>query len=104
MKEAQQYGCLGVPDTKIHIVPNGIEMSKYLRLPPQRSFKNKFHVTEEKRKILCLRRIHREKGIEFLIEAYAGIWKNSKCVDCILVLAGRNNGHLQTIKSLVDSQ
>jgi glycosyltransferase involved in cell wall biosynthesis len=102
-KEAQQFKGSGLLDAKIQIIPNGLDLSKYITLPPHGSFKNKFHIAQENRIILCLGRINKKKGIEFLIKAFAAICKNSKFANCILVLAGRNDGHLKTIKSLIDS-
>ncbi len=37
--EAEQYRRSGVPDDKIVVVPNGIDLSKYADLPPKGSFK-----------------------------------------------------------------
>jgi glycosyltransferase involved in cell wall biosynthesis len=38
--EAEQYRRMGVPDEKIAVIPNGIDLSEYANLPPKGSFKS----------------------------------------------------------------
>ena len=40
--EAQQYRVMGVPEEKIAVIPNGIDLSEYRDLPPKGSFKRSF--------------------------------------------------------------
>jgi glycosyltransferase involved in cell wall biosynthesis len=101
-KEAQQYRSMGVPDEKIAIIPNGIDLSEYANLPPKGSFKKRFNIPEEKKIILYLGRIHRMKGIDFLIKAYAHLIKKSNLNNSLLVIAGPDDGYLFEAKHLVD--
>ncbi|MGB9726468.1 MAG: glycosyltransferase, partial [Fervidicoccaceae archaeon] len=64
--EAEQYRSMGVPEEKIAIIPNGIDLSEYANLPPKGSFKRKFNIPDDKKIILYLGRIHKTKGIDFL--------------------------------------
>jgi len=101
--EAEQYKRMGVPEEKIAIIPNGIDLSEYANLPPKGSFKKKFGIKEEEKIVLYLGRIHKLKGIDFLIKAYALMVKNLRFKDVLLVIAGPEDGYLGDAKSLVSS-
>jgi glycosyltransferase involved in cell wall biosynthesis len=99
--EAEQYRCMGVPEEKIAIIPNGIDLSEYAELPPKGAFKKKFNIPEDRKIILYLGRIHKTKGIEFLIKAYAYLTKKMNFKGAVLVIAGPDDGYLSVVKSLV---
>ena len=101
--EAEQYRSRGVPEEKIAIIPNGIDLSEYANLPPRGAFKKKFGIPEDKKVILYLGRIHRTKGIDLLVEAYAYLRKEMSYKDAVLVIAGPDDGYLSKIKSLAQS-
>lgn len=101
--EAEQYKRMGVPEEKIAIIPNGIDLSEYAKLPPKGAFKKRFNIPEDKKIILYLGRIHRTKGISFLVKAYAYLTKNMKHDDTTLVIAGPDDGCLAEVKSLANS-
>jgi glycosyltransferase involved in cell wall biosynthesis len=98
--EAQQYRRIGVSEEKIAIIPNGIDLSEYADLPLKGSFRKKFNIPENNRIILYLGRIHKTKGIELLVKAYAYLLKSMKYDDALLVIAGPDDGYLAEIKSL----
>jgi glycosyltransferase involved in cell wall biosynthesis len=98
--EAEQYRSVCVPEEKIAIVPNGIDLSEYDELPPKGSFRKKFNIPEDRKIILYLGRIHKIKGIDFLIRAYAHLRNEMKFKDAILVIAGPDDGYLEEAKSL----
>ena len=99
--EAEQYRSLGVPEEKIAIIPNGINLSEYAELPPKGTFKKKFNIPEDKKIILYVGRIHKIKGIDFLVKAYAYLINKMNFRDAILVIAGPDDGYLGEVKSLV---
>jgi glycosyltransferase involved in cell wall biosynthesis len=101
--EAQQYSTMGVRREKIEIIPNGIELENFAELPSKGCFKKKFNIPEEKKIILYLGRIHKIKGIDFLVKAYARLTKNMKFDNTILVIAGPDDGYLSEIRSLMKS-
>ena len=101
--EAKQYRCMGVPKEKIAVIPNGIDLSEYADLPSKGSFKEKFNISEDKKIILYLGRIHRTKGIDFLVKAYAYLTHNMKHKEAVLVIAGPDDGYLAEVKSLSNS-
>jgi len=100
--EAKQYKHMGVPEEKIAIIPNGIDLSEYANLPPKGSFK-KFNVPEDRKIILYLGRIHKIKGIDFLIKAYAYLKNKMNFKDAVLVIAGPDDGYLSEIKYLAQA-
>lgn len=99
--EAKQYRSMGVPEEKIAVIPNGIDLSEYADLPPKGCFKRKFNIPEDRKIILYLGRIHRIKGIDFLVKAYAHLVKNMNFNDAILVIAGPDDGYLSEIQALI---
>jgi glycosyltransferase involved in cell wall biosynthesis len=101
--EAEEYRRVDVPEEKIAIIPNGIDLSEYANLPPKGSFKKKFNIPEDKKIILYLGRVHKTKGIDFLIRAYAHLINEMKCRDTILVIAGPDDGYLNDAKALANS-
>ena len=101
--EAEQYRTMGVPEEKIAIIPNGIDPSEYAELPPKGSFKKKFSIPEDKKIILYLGRIHKTKGIDFLVRAYAHLKNEMHFKDAVLVIAGPDDGYLNEAKALANS-
>jgi len=101
--EAEQYRNIGVLDEKITTIPNGIDLSAYANLPPGGIFKKKFGIPESKKIILYLGRIHKTKGIDFLIRAYSHLIRDLKCNDVVLVIAGPDDGYLREARRLSDS-
>jgi glycosyltransferase involved in cell wall biosynthesis len=99
--EAEQYKRIGVPKEKITIIPNGIDLSEYAELPPKGSFKKKFNIPENRKIILYLGRIHKIKGIDVLVKAYAHLKNEMNINDAVLVMAGPDDGFLNEVKSLV---
>jgi glycosyltransferase involved in cell wall biosynthesis len=100
--EAEQYRSMGVPKEKIVIIPNGIDLSEYTNLPPKGVFKRRFGIPKEKKIILYLGRIHKTKGIDLLIKAYAYLVNKMNFKDAVLVIAGPDDGYLNDAKALAN--
>jgi glycosyltransferase involved in cell wall biosynthesis len=98
--EAEQYRRMSIPEGKIAIIPNGIDLSESAELLPKGGFKKKFNIPEDKKIILYLGRIYRIKGIDLLIRAYAYLTKKMRYKDAILVIVGPDDGYLNKVKSL----
>lgn len=99
--EAEQYGEMGVPHEKIAIIPNGIDLSDYVDLPPKFSFKEKFNIPKDRKIVLYLGRIHKIKGIDFLVKAYAHLIE--KFNNVLLVVVGPDDGYLAKLRGLINS-
>jgi glycosyltransferase involved in cell wall biosynthesis len=101
--EAQQYKSAGVSEERIEVIPNGINLLEYSDLPPKGSFKKKFKIRDDAKIILYLGRIHRTKGINLLIDAFAYMIEKMKRRNIVLVIAGPDDGYLAEAQSLVNS-
>jgi len=97
--EAEQYKAMGVPEEKIAIIPNGIDLSEYANLPAKGSFRKKFNMDEDEKIVLYLGRIHRIKGIGILVKAFADVVE--KLNDVRLVVVGPDDGYLGELKALI---
>ena len=97
--EAEQYRGMGVPEDKIEVIPNGIDLSEYADLPPIGSFKKKFGIDEDEKIILYLGRIHESKGLDLLAEAFSIIAKDLENVR--LVVVGPDDGYASAFSTLV---
>jgi len=97
--EAEQYKRMGVPEEKIATIPNGIDLSEYANLPPRGCFKKKFGIKEEEKIVLYLGRIHRIKGIDILVKAFASVVKELDNVK--LAIVGPDDGYLNELRILI---
>jgi len=97
--EAEQYKKMGVDEDKIEIVPNGIDLSEYDDLPENGEFRRKYSIRENEKIILYLGRIHKVKGIDLLVDAFADLSKESN--DVKLVIVGPDGGFLSMLKKQI---
>lgn len=97
--EVKQYKSRGVSEEKIDIVSNGIDLDEYKDLPPRGIFRQKYGLKENIQIILFLGRVHKIKGVDLLISAFADLAGDFD--DARLVVAGPDDGYLPTLKNLV---
>jgi glycosyltransferase involved in cell wall biosynthesis len=97
--EVNQYKQMGVSEDKIVVVPNGINLSEYTNLPMYGTFRRKFGIPEETKILLYIGRIHKTKGLDILVRAFADFAKNFS--DVKLVIAGLDDGFLRELKCLI---
>ena len=98
--EAEQYKKMGVDEDKIEIVPNGVDLSEYENLPEKGEFRRKYSIREAEKIILYLGRIHKIKGIDLLVKAFADLVKELE--DVRLVIVGPDDGFLSTLKGQIE--
>lgn len=98
-REANQYMSMGVPEEKIEIIPNGINLSEYCDISPKGSFRKKYDINENDKMVLYLGRIHESKGLDLLAKSFNIISKELKSVK--LVVAGPDDGYLATFSNLI---
>ena len=101
--EVQQYKSMGVPGDKIKVIPNGVDLEEYRNLPPLGSFRRKYSIGEDTKIILFLGRIHKIKGLDFLIRAYVYLLKEFRFSNVLLVVAGPDEGALGELKRLLST-
>lgn len=97
--EVEQYKKIGVGDNKIVVIPNGLDVERFKNLPKYGQFREK-HGIKEEYMILFLGRIHKIKGIDFLIKSFGYLIKEMK--DVVLIVAGPDDGHRTYLKKLVE--
>ena len=100
--EAEQYRTMGVPENKIVIIPNGLDVSQFSNFPAKGIFRSKYHISKEDIVILFLGRIHKIKGIDILIHAYADLLK--EIPNTRLVIAGPEDSYLSVIKDQIQRE
>ena len=96
--EVEQYQEMGVSEDKIAMIPNGLELQSFTVPVRQGAFREK-HGIKEKHIVLYLGRIHRRKGVDFLIKAFAALV--GAVEDVILVVAGPDDGYQPQMEKLV---
>lgn len=80
------------------VIPNGLDLNKFVNLPEKGSFKNKYPILKDKKYILFLSRLDKQKGISLLIEAFRELAQ--KYSNLFLVIAGPDNvGYKRDIES-----
>ena len=97
--EVEQYKKMGVDEDKIEIVPNGIDLSEYDNLPERGEFREKYSIGDDEKIILYLGRIHKIKGLDLLVKAFADLTKELDGVR--LVIVGPDDGFSSTLKRQV---
>jgi len=96
--EREQYVKMGIKRDRIAIVPNGIDTNEYVNLPNKSEFRTRHAIDSDEKLVLFLGRLHRIKGVDLLIKAFA---KLSEKMDRVkLVVAGPNMGALPQLKTL----
>ena len=98
--EVEQYKKMGVDENKIEIAPNGIDLSEYENLPKRGEFRRKYLIGDAEKIILYLGRIHKIKGIDLLVNAFADLVKELDGVK--LVIVGPDDGFLSTLKRQIE--
>jgi len=96
--EAEQYRSMSVFEGKIEIIPHGIDRSEFDDLPRRGVFRKKHGISNGEKLILYIGRIHKIKGIDILIKAYASLLKELR--DTKLVIVGPDDGYLPACKEL----
>ena len=97
--EVEQYNKMGVDGGKIEIVPNGIDFSEYANLPKRGEFRKRYSIKDDEKIILYLGRIHKIKGADLLVKAFADLTNDLD--DVRLVIAGPDDGFLSTLKKKI---
>ncbi len=98
--EVEQFRQFGIPDEKIAVIPNAINYISPTSLPPAGQFREQYDI-HEKHIILYAGRVHKIKGIDFLIRAFSSFIRSGAGDDAVLVIAGADDGHQSTLEDLV---
>ena len=91
---------LGYIHPNVKIIPNGMNIRDFAVLPEKNSFRNQFKITVDKQLILFMSRINLKKGLDLLLPAFKEI--SSQRDDCILILAGSDDGYLSDTQDFIN--
>jgi glycosyltransferase involved in cell wall biosynthesis len=95
--EAQAYQNAGVDSRKIAVIPNGLDLSQFAKLPPRGQFRKRYGIGSHEKIILFLARINKVKGLTLLLSAFGGLEKEVD--DVRLIIAGHDDGYLSQVKA-----
>ena len=93
--EKDQYLTMGVPENKIEIIPNGINVENYEILPERGNFRKKYGIASDEKIILYLGRLHKSKGLDFLIDSFSSLLDQYQNVKFVIV--GPDEGFLNVL-------
>ncbi|HOV81909.1 MAG TPA: glycosyltransferase [Methanothrix sp.] len=97
--EAEAHRLLGIAEEKIHVLPNGVDLERFKDLPERGEFRRKYGIELNAKVILYVGRLHKSKGIDLLIEAFADLVPQLE--DVRLVLVGPDGGFKQGLQRLI---
>ena len=83
---------LGFEHPNVKIIPNGMNLEDFSKLPVKGIFRDKFQIPDDKKIILFMSRINLKKGLDLLLPAFKEV--TSQRSDCLLILAGSDDGYL----------
>jgi len=95
-REAADFLALGINQDMITTIPFGIEASFSDHLPPAGTFRSEYGISEGQIVLLFLGRIHRIKGLDLLLGAFAELVRDSGA-SLTLVIAGPDDGYLEAV-------
>jgi glycosyltransferase involved in cell wall biosynthesis len=98
--ERTQYLELGLPDARVIVIPNGIDVTAYEFEVDVPAFKRRFAIPEGRPVVGFFARLSHIKGPEFLVSAFASVLKHRP--EAILMLAGPDDGVQAEIEAQID--
>lgn len=90
---------LGFEHPNIKIIPNGMNLQDFSNLPTKGTFRDKFQIPKDKKIILFMSRINLKKGLDLLLPAFQEV--ASQRSNCILILAGPDDGYLSETQRFI---
>ena len=99
--EVEQFKEAGIPEGKIAVIPNGVDAISIADTPSFGQFRKQQGI-KEKYIILYVGRIHKRKGIDFLIRAYNLFLQTWTGEDVTLVIGGPDDGFRPFLENLVE--
>lgn len=99
--EVDQFRQAGIPNEKITVIPNAVDYISPASLPPVGQFREHLNI-HKKHIILYVGRLHKRKGIEFLISAFYSFIQSWTGNDVVLVIIGPDDGYQSLLENLVE--
>lgn len=90
---------LGVPASKIALIPNGIRPPSSLPTPVLERFRTKHQLTRNDLVVAFVGRLHARKRLDVAIEAFARV--SSQFPNATMLIAGADAGHREELEALI---
>ncbi len=94
----KEYESFGRKIKKAVIIPYFFATDDFAVLPPREQFRKRFNLGNKK-VVMSLGRIHRIKGLDFLVESFHELTKTRQ--DAVLVICGNDDGYQKKLERLV---
>ncbi len=98
-EQADVLRYLGYAHPNIVIIPNGVKMSDFVKLPPKGSFRQKFGLPTDKKLVLFMSRLNAKKGLDLLLPGFRDYVQQHP--DTVLALAGSDDGYEATARQFI---
>jgi glycosyltransferase involved in cell wall biosynthesis len=97
--ERAQYQQVGIAIEHVQTIHNGLDLDEFASLPASGRFRRSHGILDDVRIVLFLGRLHKIKGLAYLVEAFAQLVAEDE--NCILVIAGPDDGELKRLTASV---
>ncbi|MBN1439941.1 MAG: glycosyltransferase [Anaerolineales bacterium] len=98
--EVRQFEQAGIRRDRIGLIPNGVDLEEFSCLPRRGQFrKDVLHISSVRPLFLYLGRLHREKGLRLLLEAFERI--QTKYPESALAIVGPDDGERSLLEKTV---
>ncbi|MCS7301031.1 MAG: glycosyltransferase family 4 protein [Fimbriimonadales bacterium] len=87
----------GVPPARIEVVPGGVDLERFEKLPRRDAMREQFFVPPDRPILLCVGRFVRHKGFDIAIRAMERIWQRYPDADLWLAGDGPDNARLVSL-------
>ena len=96
-EEAEYDRNIGAKEEKISVIYNGMNLNSFENLPKYGKFRKKYNLNGKI--ILYLGRIHKLKGLNFIVKAFSMLIK--ELGDVTLIIAGPDDGYKKELEKLI---
>jgi glycosyltransferase involved in cell wall biosynthesis len=97
---AREFTAIGVPEEKMAVIPNGIDLGEFKQLPAGDPFRKRLDIKENEKIVLTVGRLEKIKGFQYLIRALPSIIKEVGSTR--LVIAGPDFNYGGKLKKLTE--
>jgi glycosyltransferase involved in cell wall biosynthesis len=98
-EEGDVFRFLGFKHPNLKIIPNGMKVSDFSKMPEKGFFRKKYSIPDNQKIVLFLSRINIKKGLDLLLPAFQKIMTQRS--DCQLIIAGPDDGYLDETRKFI---
>jgi glycosyltransferase involved in cell wall biosynthesis len=91
---------LGFDESKIELIPNGLDINKFKYLPEKGTFRRLNGIPDDTKLILYVGRIHKAKGINFLVRSFSLLLNEFD--DLLLIITGIDDGYKKELEQIIN--